>query len=162
MPDQLLNWAGMPHFLVAVLVPLVAWSTTLVLSALQGKFPPGLCKWWLVGLLGTFVSGRWAVSQEQVALYLVCTFGLLSLFLVHRKRVVAPLVAGALTFFDLFLNDVLHATTAAWAGVLPQSDFLTGVGGAGLRDGLVVFPVLIAGVVAYGNWRLRDTPRLPL
>jgi hypothetical protein len=157
---ELSLWAVQDHFVVAVLVPLLIWTSILVVESYRGSYSRELLKWWLIGAVITFLTGRWKVSDEGVALHLVCAFSLICFFLVYCKKAVPPLLAGSLVFYNLLMNDIAHATVWAWQGRLDATSFLVGVGGAGPQDGLVVFPLLTALVLFYANWRLGKTEKL--
>lgn len=156
------QWVEMPHFEVAVAWPLALWSVVLLVEAIRGQYPPNLCKYWLAGVGLTFVTSRWEQTADSISLHLVCCFIFICLFLVYRRRAVPPLLAGSLVFFDLLMNDVALASLRVWSGQFDTVNFLAGVGGAGIKDGLVVFPLMTTAILFYANWRLGKTPRLAL
>lgn len=110
--------------------------------------------WALVGVccVASIVTGEWRIDSESASLHLLPVFFVSLAFLAHWKQIFEPLVAYLGCFFSLLLADVVHAV---WAFSEPGQglNYLAGVGGAGLQDGLFMFPLLSALLMLYAQWR---------
>ncbi len=99
----------------------------------------------------TFLTGYWRISSEEVSLHLLPVFLLVTAFMGLRQCVMSPGQAYVGGFVSLVVADVAQALFRASQGADLS---LVYVGGAGLQDGLFVFPVLGAMLMVYVRWRI--------
>lgn len=109
----------------------------------------------LLSIAITALLSRWHVDSERVALYLVPGATSVLMLLLWRGHRISPAYAFVITYLSTLPVDILLATQ--YVGSLEAA--LPGIGGAGLRDGLVMIPTLTALGVWYGTWRLAGRRR---
>lgn len=138
-----------------------AWCSVLLplLVCARGAYRHASCfkstRFWAltsVCWLASVGTGEWRIDAESASLHMLPVFFISLAFLAYWKRLFEPLVAYAGCFITLFLADVTHAV---WAFSTPGADlsYLKGVGGAGLQDGLFMFPLLSALLMLYARRR---------
>ena len=66
--------------------------------------------------------------------------------------------AFSLSFLGLLTVDVTRALELISSGLVGPSTWYYGIGGAGIYDGLIIFPLLAAFFVKYITWRQRNEP----
>lgn len=150
------------HLYVVVMVPLLlaailTWSarsdlrgnTWVVTAALLLSMIQGLPQ--VQQLYFQVVSGDPALQTRAMpffpAVYLL--FG--------RFMLPSPSLAYAGTFLSLLATDFVSVTSHWLTDPLghPLSYHFSGIGGAGLVDGLVVLPILAVGIVHYARYGLK-------
>lgn len=125
-----------------VLVPLIVTSVICLIvnkTHLDKKF----ITFTGVSFLLTFLSGRWEVTEESQSLFLIPFFIVFLAFLLFLEKDAYFLIKKApLAFSGCFLSllaaDILHA--AMYFPVIEDPSYLRGIAGAGMYDGLFVFP----------------------
>jgi hypothetical protein len=100
---------------------------------------------------------RVVITPDEQSLYIVPGATLVVCYLSWRGYVLSPGLAFALTYASLLPVDFLLAQQAFGASFNPEY-----IGGAGWRDGLLVFPTLTALAVMYANWRMIRVGRAGL
>jgi uncharacterized membrane protein len=108
---------------------------------------------WCVSLPLMYFTSFWREVDGVLSLQIIVIFSIAALILVWRRAPVAPGIAYALSFLSLLPIDVIRAAQYALDGGYPLVEFLRGVGGAGIFDGLFIFPLLTALTVMYAHWR---------
>lgn len=104
-------------------------------------------------LLGSIVSGYWAETSEALSLHLLPVFFVAMAILLYRGLAVHPLLGFCGCYLSLFGADFVHAVWRLHA-TSHSIAYLGGIGGAGLADGLFVFPTCTAMLIVYAR-RLR-------
>lgn len=147
---------------IAVALPTLL-SAVLLYNARRrlGQYPALIRLWWISLPLMYFTS-YWREADDVLSLQIVVLFSMGALCLVWRRHPVAPGLAYALTFVSLLIVDVARAVQYALDEGYPLSVFLRGVGGAGMYDGLFIFPLLTAVCVVYAHWRQSGNPKRAL
>ena len=116
-------------------------------------------QFWLVvlSLALTAVLARVVITPEATSLHIVPGATLIVCYLVWCGFYISPGLAFALTYATSLPVDFFLARMVTGA------DFNVGaIGGAGLRDGLLLLPVLTAVAVMYANWRIASVGRAGL
>lgn len=111
-----------------------------------------------ISFLGSFVSGQWAETPDALSLHLVPVFFVATALLLYRGMALHPLVGFSGCYISLFAADFVHAV---WRlhGQNDSLSYLAGIGGAGLTDGLFVFPTCTAALIYYAKtFRLKNKP----
>ncbi len=110
--------------------------------------------WTLVALcfLTSALTGEWRADQESISLHLLPVFFIAQAVLAYRGHVLPAGVAFVGCFSSLLAADVTHAVLHFGAQASDLS-YLQGIGGAGLQDGLFMFPVLSATLSMYSQRR---------
>lgn len=111
----------------------------------------------VLSILLTVVLTRATITADEISLHMLPGATVLVCFLVWRGYYISPSLAFALTYASSLPVDVCLAQLAAG----PQFNFEF-IGGAGLHDGLLVFPALTALAVGYANWRMLKVGRAGL
>lgn len=105
---------------------------------------------WFVGTVLSMLTARWSITEDTQQLFILPVVGIW--FLIKQLKIKQnPVHAWTATFTSFFIVDVMQAFLMR--GVLDAPVFYYGVGGAGLFDGLVVFPLLVCGIIAADNKR---------
>ncbi len=103
------------------------------------------------------VLARMSVSPGEVSLHMPPGATLFVCYLVWRGYYISPGLAFALTYTSILPVDLCLSELAT------GSQFDTEcIGGAGWRDGLLIFPALTAVAVGYANWRMAKAGRAGL
>ena len=145
--QSLIEYLELPHTWIAVIVPMAISLGVLLRSADQlDRFATLQLLWWL-SLPLMYATAHWRQDGETLSLYIVAWFSMACVFLAWRRMPVTPALGYALSFFSLFWVDLAHAFTRALKGDFPLDSFYYGVGGAGVFDGLVIFPLLTAAAI---------------
>ena len=142
------------YALVAVVLP---WLLTITWYFAEGrKHPPRprVIVWWMLTVAISYWCAQWTFTEDTVSLHIIDTFIFYMLVALYARERITPGCAFALSFLGLWIVDMVHA-----AELIPVmwgwNTFYLGVGGAGLRDGLIVFPTLAGLLVYYVEWRQR-------
>jgi hypothetical protein len=120
-----------------------------------GRVSPRLQLLWILALPISYFTARWVVTSEFEQLYIYSAFSVACALLLFKRVYVPPALAFALTFLSLWWVDVTQAFCRALECDMPIEVFYHGVGGAGLRDALVLVPLMTAAFLAYGANRIR-------
>lgn len=156
--DLIASLAGIPPGVVSIVVPLVL--SVLAMAGLVKACGPVdrlLLLAWLLSLPAMYFASFWRETDGVLMLQILPIFSIAAMVMVWRKVDVPASLAYALSFFSLFAIDLVRAIEFANEHGIPLRGFMQGVGGAGITDGLFVFPALTAGFVVYGRWRHRTT-----
>ena len=147
---------------IAVALPMLL-SAVLIYEARGrlGQYSALIRLWW-ISLPLMYLTSYWREVDDVLSLQIVVIFSMGALYLVWRRIPVAPGLAYALTFASLFIVDVVRAMQYASEAGYPLSVFLRGIGGAGMYDGLFIFPLLTAVLVMYAHWRQSGQPQRAL
>ncbi len=164
MLDQLISAAGsgpLGQYLsaretqFAVVLPGSFSIAALAYYATTGRISPRLQTLWWLALPVSYLCATWVITSEQQSLYIYSAFSVACAFLLFKRVCVPPALAFALTFVALLSVDLTHAFTRAIVTGSSLQTFYWGVGGAGMRDSLIVMPALTALAMAYGQMRIR-------
>jgi hypothetical protein len=147
---------------IAVILPLVVSLALLYQARSRLHQYSALIAFWFVSIPIMYFTSYWREVDGALCLQIVVIFSIGALCMTWRRMPVAPGIAYALTFFSLILIDVIRAIEFALERGHPLPEFLQGVGGAGLFDGLFIFPLLTALTVMYAHWRQRQQPERAL
>jgi hypothetical protein len=129
---------------------------------LAGRTRSRLCasdQFWLgiFSLAMSAVLARVSVTPDEISLHMPPGASLFVCYLVWRGYYISPGLAFALTYTSSLPVDLCLAQLAS------GSQFnLECIGGAGWRDGLLIFPALTALAVGYANWRMAKVGRAGL
>ena len=140
---------------IAVVLPLVLSLVLLYQARSRLHEFSTLIKCWFVCVPIMYFTSYWREVDGVLCLQIVVIFSMVALYLTWRRQPVAPGIVYALSFFSLIVIDLIRATEFALERGYPLPEFLQGVGGAGLFDGLFIFPLLTALTVMYAHWRQR-------
>ncbi|HZP85330.1 MAG TPA: hypothetical protein VFB54_00820 [Burkholderiales bacterium] len=151
----LLAYLRTPETWTAVLLPGTVSLAIFGAYLHAGRISAQLQRIWWCALPISYGCAYWVITPEAESLYIFSAFSVACAFLLFRRRSVPPALAFALTFLSLFSVDMSHALARAITVGLPLDRFYLGVGGAGLRDSLLVMPSLTAMTVAYARLRIR-------
>jgi hypothetical protein len=151
----LLRYLHLPETRAAVVLPGLASLAILGFYARAGRISDRLQLLWFLALPVSYYCASWVVTSEYVQLYIYSAFSVACALLLFHRYYVPPALAFALTFLALWWVDVTRALCWALECGVPLEYFYRGVGGAGLRDGLVVIPLLTAVMVMYATRRIR-------
>jgi Protein of unknown function (DUF1614) len=147
---------------LAVVLPLVVSLALLYQARHRLREYSKLIALWFVSIPVMYFTSYWREVEGVLCLQIVVIFSIGALCMTWRRMPVAPGIAYALTFFSLVLIDLIRATEFALERGHPLPEFLHGIGGAGLFDGLFVFPLLTAVTIMYAHWRQRSQPERAL
>lgn len=156
--DLVASLLNAPPGVVSIGIPLVV-SVVALAGVLKRCLPVHrmLLGTWLLSLPVMYLASFWREADGILMLQILPVFSIAAMVMVWRKVDVPVALAYALSFFSLFAIDLLRAVEFAHDHHIPLNGFIQGVGGAGIGDGLFVFPALTAAFVAYGRWRHRTT-----
>jgi hypothetical protein len=149
------RYLHLPETQVAVIVPGLASLAVLGFYARVGRISARLQLLWVLALPISYFTARWVVTAEVEQLYIYSAFSVACALLLFKRIYVPPALAFALTFLSLWWVDVTQAFCRALECDAPIELFFHGVGGAGLRDALVLVPLMTAASMAYGASRIR-------
>lgn len=114
--------------------------------------------WLCVFALALSVAfARVGVTPDAISLYFPPGATVVLCYLVWRGHYIPPCMAFAFTYASMLPVDVALAKLATGPHFNPE-----GIGGAGWRDGLLIFPSLTALVIVYANWRMATVGRAGL
>lgn len=138
------NYIASDHAMQAVLIPLTLSiaSVRVIFKNFQEFLFFTICT------LVSYFCSRWEVSLEATSLYIIPFVSFFIPYTAYKKWLTwSPLKAFAWTFFSVFIVDCYRAldlieTSFDW-GVF------YGVGGAGFKDGLFIFPIMMAVLAKY-------------
>lgn len=151
LSNALLGYLTMPSAQQAVLIP--GAMTLFAFWHLDEKDRLPLFKLFVLSTIISFMTARWDVTDDVRSLFILpCALFGVGVFLWQRIPISAP-GAFAITFLSLWAVDMVKASELVAEGEASWQLFYYGVGGAGWRDGLAIFPVLSAALVHYGRWR---------
>ncbi len=125
-----------------------------VVCSSRPAWTPSLCLLMVVTAVASILSGEWKQDAESTSLHLLPVFFIALAFMGYWKTQMSPGVAYAACFLSLLSADVTSAVLAFGHGTASLS-YLTGVGGAGLKDGLFVFPLMSFLLELYVGWRWK-------
>jgi hypothetical protein len=151
----LVHYLHRPEIHVAVVLPGLASLTILGWYARRGLISDRLQLLWMLALGISYYCARWVITPEFETLYIYSAFSIVCALLLFNRVYVPPALAFALTFLALWWVDVAHALCRALECNAPIDRFFLGVGGAGLRDGLLLVPIMTALALGYGALRIR-------
>jgi hypothetical protein len=103
------------------------------------------------------VFARVDVTADAISLHFPPGAAAVLCYLVWRGHYIPPCLAFALTYASMLSVDVGLARLATGPHFNPE-----GIGGAGWRDGLLIFPALTALAIVYANWRMAKVGRAGL
>jgi hypothetical protein len=149
------GYLHLPETRVAVILPGLASLAVLTFYARSGRISRRLQLLWILALLVSYFTARWVVTSEVEQLYIYSAFSVACAVLLFKRIYVPAPLAFALTFLSLWWVDVIQAFCRALECDAPIELFYHGVGGAGLRDALVLVPLMTAAFMAYGASRIR-------
>jgi len=140
---------GMANTVGAVLPALIAVWIVLARRARSG-LGLGDQLWLIVVSLALSVAlSRMTVTPDVTALHFMPGATVALCYLVWCGHYISPGLAFATTYATCLPVDFFLAQLFLGADFNPEA-----VGGAGWRDGLLVFPVLTALAIMYANWRM--------
>jgi hypothetical protein len=149
------QFAAQPSTWAAVFLPLSLSLAFIVRAACLGRFPPWVAVVWVGCVVWTQALSVWVVDAELRSLHTVSVFTIAAAIAAYlRVRLDLGLVFG-LTHLALLLVDITEAARYAVAHDEFVPRFFVGIGGAGLLDGLLLFPAMTAAVVAYSAHRAK-------
>lgn len=149
--SALLNYLSMPSAQLAVLLPGTMTIYALRHLDVQDRMP--LFKLLVLSTVFSYMTARWDITDDVRSLFILpCALFGVGFFL-WRRIPISACGAFAMTFISLWMIDMVKATELVSQGEASWQMFYYGVGGAGWRDGLAIFPVLSAALVHYGRWR---------
>lgn len=109
--------------------------------------------YWRLVALSTALTGYLSFWREwddgAVSLQMVPVFVLASAYLMWRGVRIRAMQAFAGCFISMLIPDITHAFLAFYNPQFPSFGFLAGVGGAGVGDGLLIYPGLAALIQIY-------------
>jgi hypothetical protein len=152
----LLTYLHLPETRAAVLLPGAASLAIVAYYARRGRISGTLQLLWLLALPVSYFCARWIVTAEYEALYIYSAFSVICALLLFKRILVPPALAFALTFLSLWWVDMTRAFCWALECGDPIDQFYLGVGGAGLRDALLIVPLATGLMVAYAARRVRS------
>lgn len=142
-------WASQYHFYIAVLAPLSA----LIYCNIKLKTFYVLTdfSWLILSISLSHLFSYWKNENNTLVIAPVCM--LLIVISAYFKRSWTNTQAFTLSYITLLTVDLvmaykMHYSENGWY-------FLTGIGGAGWQDGLVIFPVVTLCFVTYINSRRK-------
>jgi hypothetical protein len=147
----LLAYLQMPAAQVAVLLPgamAIACVRTTPARERQQAF-----QLLVLSTVFSLLTARWSVTADTRELFILPWSFLGVALLLWSGVAISASTAYWLTFFSLWTTDMAKAMELVPAGEASWQMFYYGVGGAGLQDGLVIFPLLSALLVHYAQWR---------
>lgn len=150
------QFAAQPSTWVAVFVPLTLSVALVARAAWRGRFPPWLAVTWVVCVALSQALSAWVVSTELRSLHVASVFTVAVVMAAYLRVHVDLGLAFGLTHLALLLVDVVEAARYAAVNGESTAEFFIGVGGAGLLDGLLFFPVTTVVVLAYSRRRYRQ------
>lgn len=134
--------------LMSVTIPTLVVLFILITHRLM--ITPTVAVIWSAGTLLSILTARWSITDAAQQLFILPIVGIW--FLVKQLQAKQdPISVWALSFTSLLVADVTQAYLMR--EVLDAPVFYHGVGGAGMLDGLVVFPLLVCGIIAVDNRR---------
>ena len=160
-PGAFLEAGSTTSIFIAVVFPLIASVALLYRIRYRLREFSLLIGVWCVSLPLMYFTSFWREVDGVLSLQIIVIFSIAALILKWRRAPVAPGIAYALTFLSLLPIDVIRAAQFALDAGYPLAEFLRGVGGAGIFDGLFIFPLLTALTVMYAHWRQAGHAKLP-
>jgi len=140
---------GMANTVGAVLPALISFGIVLARRARSGL---GLGdQFWVVvvSLALSVALSRVTITPDVSSLHFMPGAAVVLCYLVWCGHYISPGLAFATTYATCLPVDFFLAQLVFGADFNPES-----IGGAGWRDGLMVFPALTALAVMYANWRM--------
>lgn len=135
----------------------------LLVSALGSRSRPGdanqlraMEPWFALCLLYSFLSAQWDLRDDgYLAMTATPAFALCLPLLQYSGLRLRPLQAFALTFQNQLCAEIIFVLNSALAGrvLVLEAGYITGIGGAGVHDGLVIYPLVGTLACAYANMR---------
>jgi len=151
LSNALLGYLSMPSAQQAVLLPGVMSIYATRHLDVQDRLP--LFKLLVLSTIFSFMTARWDITDDVRSLFILpCALFGVGFFL-WRRIPISACGAFVITFLSLWMIDMVKASELVAEGEASWQMFYYGVGGAGWRDGLAIFPVLSAALVHYGHWR---------
>lgn len=138
-----------PATWLSVLMPALICIWALTTSPLNRQ----QWKTFLVCTALSFVSARWELKAEVEQLFLIPVMLVWLMVLLYRGDAWHGRQAFAVVFLSLWLVDMSKAALLHASGQLSGPAFYWGVGGAGIKDGLALFPSLAWLLTCYIDWR---------
>lgn len=150
------EWLSQYHFYVTVLGPIAALvycNFRLRTFYLFKDF-----SWLTLSIPLSYIFSYWKDDNTSLIIAPVCT--LMVVFSAYFKKEWSLTQAFTLSYTTLLTVDLtmaynMHYSSEGWA-------FITGIGGAGWKDGLVIFPVVTILFVLYINSRKKGKLDLTL
>lgn len=147
-----------PHILFSVTIPLffvIMWYFW------EGRHSPPKAKYvwiWMACVIASYFMSFWEITEETISLHIVDAFIIYLCFHLASDRVMTPGAAFSLSFTGLLTVDMVRAIELVDMGHASMKTWYFGIGGAGMFDGLCVFPLMAAGIVHYVAWRKGNYP----
>lgn len=155
---NLITYLTSSYALVAVTLPLsftIGWLTS---EALKNP-PKAKYIWiWMLSVIFSYMLSTWKITPETISLHIMDVFLIYLIFHLKCKEHMTAHAAFSLSFLGLLTVDVTRALELISSGLVGPSTWYYGIGGAGIYDGLIIFPLLAAFFVRYITWRQRNEP----
>jgi hypothetical protein len=151
----LVSYLHLPETRAAVVLPGLASLAIIAFYARNGRISARLRLLWVLALPISYYCAQWVVTPQFQQLYIYSAFSVVCALLLFKRIYVPPALAFALTFLALLWVDIVRAFCWALECGVPIEQFYLGVGGAGMRDALLLVPLLTAASVAYAAGRIR-------
>jgi hypothetical protein len=156
MMNVILEYLRQDYAQVTVVAP---WAFTIFWYFWEGrKHPPPLdvCWWWTASLWISWWMSSWEVTDSARSLHIVNAFIMFVIFNLYAQRdVITPAVGYVFSFTLEWAVDMTRAYELVLINEASPSTYFLGVGGAGLHDGLLLFPFCTAVFIYYARWRLK-------
>lgn len=107
-------------------------------------------------LAASALTAYWKQTDESVSLHIIPVFLLAMAFAGYLRSSIPASVCAAACFLTLVGTDLIHAVLR-FGSASPDLSYLWGIGGAGIGDGLFIFPFLALLMQVYVRWRLKPT-----
>ena len=154
--NTILEYLKQDYAMVTVVGP---WLFTIFWYFWEGrKHPPpvDVCWWWVASLFVSWWMSSWEVTDSTRSLHIVNVFIMFVVFNLYAQRdVITPTAGYALSFVLEWTVDMARAYELVLIHEAGPSTYFLGVGGAGLHDGLLIFPFCTAVLIYYARWRLK-------
>lgn len=156
---MLVHYLLEPATLIAVVVPALISIWALLSSPLS----PSQWKAWGISTVLALLTARWDLQEDVQQLFIIPVILLWIAAAAYNGVLWSGRQAFAACFTSLWLVDMVQAARLHAVGGMSASHFYTGVGGAGIRDGLILFPTLALLLSYYIRWRAgpRAAPVTP-
>ena len=154
--QNILYYLTQPYAMLTVVAP---WLFVIYWYFAEGrKSQPSInVLWhWMLLVIVTYNLTVWRIDDEFIALHMVDAFFIyLAIYLYLRLKISAG-AAYVLTFLNEWVVDMTRAYELIDKGLASINTYYWGVGGAGIYDGLCIFPLVSAALVHYATWRINS------
>jgi hypothetical protein len=154
---KIISYLSSPEIVTAVVLPGLISLFWLVHASFRKTESVSELRTWMLCVIGTYFCSYWKVDEEMRQLFIIPVFYIYLAFRLYFGDRVNALSAFALTFLAHWAVDMTRALELARTGDVPFDEFYFGVGGAGLGDGLLFFPVMSALLVWYADVRRKQS-----